>query len=127
MIFHPDKTNALKLYNRSIAVSPSNAVDLPIAYANKSAVLLEMKDYEACVGNINLALKHPLCPIWLVSALFERKIKCLLIMGVWNETTEKVTVLTDYCEVGKVSFRKMCIIFFYRNCSKALNGYLFQM
>lgn len=80
----------MKLYNRSIAVSPSNAIDLPIAYANKSAVLLEMKEYEACVGNINLALKHPLCPIWLVSALLERKIKCLLIMGQWNDNTEKV-------------------------------------
>ncbi|XKL65210.1 hypothetical protein PGB90_005296 [Kerria lacca] len=85
-----DKTNALKLYNRSIAVSPVNAIDLPIAFANKSAVLLEMKNYDACMNNINLALKHPMCPVWLVSALLERKVKCLILMSRWSENTAKV-------------------------------------
>lgn len=92
-----DKTNALKLYNRSIAVSPINAVDLPIAFANKSAVLLEMKHYESCLKNINLALKNSLCPIWLVSSLLERKVKCLLLMGRWNENTEKVCTRVSFC------------------------------
>lgn len=97
LLYFVDKTNALKLYNRSIAVSPINAVDLPIAFANKSAVLLEMKHYESCLKNINLALKHPLCPIWLVSSLLERKVKCLLLMGRWNENTEKVCTPVSLC------------------------------
>lgn len=119
-----DKANALKLYNRSIAVSPSNAIDLPIAYANKSAVLLEMKDYEACIGNINLALKHPSCPVWLVSALLERKTKCLILLGQWNDSTEKVRCREFPrfpCELRCNA--RACVFVIFRNCSRRWNVY----
>ncbi|KAG0728945.1 SET and MYND domain-containing protein 4 [Chionoecetes opilio] len=57
---------------------------LALSYANRSAVLFELGQYEKCIGDIDRALLHGY-PRILYSKLAERKAKCLLSLQRKNE------------------------------------------
>lgn len=48
---------ALELYNKSICYSLSDSENISIGYANRSAVLFELKNYQQCLENISMARK----------------------------------------------------------------------
>ncbi|XP_069188939.1 LOW QUALITY PROTEIN: SET and MYND domain-containing protein 4 [Procambarus clarkii] len=50
---------------------------LALGYANRSAVLFELEQYEKCINDIDMALEHGY-PKLLHSKLAERKAKCLI-------------------------------------------------
>lgn len=49
---------ALTLYNESLSHASFDSQQVPLAYANRSAVYFEMKRYEKCLENIRLARDH---------------------------------------------------------------------
>lgn len=69
-----DFQGALMAYNQSLSFAPPNSKQLGLAYAQRSAVYLEMKQFDQCLDNIRLAREnnypHP-------AKLNEREQKCL--------------------------------------------------
>ncbi|XP_038106280.1 SET and MYND domain-containing protein 4 [Culex quinquefasciatus] len=60
--FHPrirQYIKAVELYNESIALAADNSEALAMAYANRSAICFELKEYADCLGNIRLARENP--------------------------------------------------------------------
>ncbi|XP_058448675.1 SET and MYND domain-containing protein 4-like [Malaya genurostris] len=77
--FHPRIKKyiaAIECYNESIALSNGGSKNLAIAYANRSAVCFELKEYNACLENIRLVLQNPY-PERLIPKLLQRKQCCL--------------------------------------------------
>lgn len=46
---------ALESYNKSLCVAKLNSVDIPLAFAHRSAVYLDAKEYKLCLENIQFA------------------------------------------------------------------------
>lgn len=46
---------SLEFYNKSLCIAQTNSFDIPLAYAARSAVYLEAKEYRLCLENIQLA------------------------------------------------------------------------
>ncbi|XP_055593209.1 SET and MYND domain-containing protein 4 [Uranotaenia lowii] len=77
--FHPRikrYTDACEFYNQSIAVSPVGSESMGIAYANRSAVCFELREYEDCLLNIRLAMENNY-PKHLIPKLEKRMAECL--------------------------------------------------
>lgn len=74
---------ALDLYNKSVICMPGNTSDMATVLGNRSAVLLNMKEYELAVNDINSAL--PMFPKENLFKLVHRKAKCLYEL---NQTSE---------------------------------------
>lgn len=73
--------NALRLYNESICFATENSEELSIAYANRSAVYFELKEYELCMQNIELARQTTAYPERLFEKLNRRETKCKDILN----------------------------------------------
>lgn len=59
--YHPkvkEYVKAIAYYNESIALSEEGSESLAIAYANRSAVCYELKEYSDCLENIRLAREN---------------------------------------------------------------------
>lgn len=71
--------SALKMYTRSVAFAPPNTKELAVAFANRSAALFRLKRYEACLVDINRALKenHSELPESWKQKLLDRKRECV--------------------------------------------------
>lgn len=70
---------ALKLYTKSVAYALPNTTELAVAFANRSAALFRLKRYEACLVDVNRALKEnhsELAEEW-VQKLLKRKQECV--------------------------------------------------
>ncbi|CAL4069858.1 unnamed protein product [Meganyctiphanes norvegica] len=97
---------ALELYNKSIMaathpkmklkenLSPEQKCDteykaLSLGFANRSAILIELEQYEKCICDIDLALYYGY-PKLLHSKLAERKAKCFLALKKYKEAEEIV-------------------------------------
>ncbi|XP_062557082.1 SET and MYND domain-containing protein 4 [Armigeres subalbatus] len=77
--FHPkirQYVKAVSYYNESIALSENGSESLAIAYANRSAVCYELKEYAACLVNIRLARENSY-PEHLLFKLDNREKDCL--------------------------------------------------
>uniref|UniRef100_A0A1Q3FCS2 Protein-lysine N-methyltransferase SMYD4 n=1 Tax=Culex tarsalis TaxID=7177 RepID=A0A1Q3FCS2_CULTA len=77
--FHPKVkkyVKAVEHYNESIALAEARSETLAIAYANRSAVCFELREYEACLENIRLARQNPY-PENLLGKLAKREADCL--------------------------------------------------
>lgn len=77
--FHPNVKQyikAVQCYNESIALAEDNSETLAIAYANRSAVCFELKEYNECLININLAQKNGY-PSHLMHKLAKREADCM--------------------------------------------------
>ncbi|OXU16761.1 hypothetical protein TSAR_010123 [Trichomalopsis sarcophagae] len=85
-LFFEEKGNLVSLlqawefYSKSIALAESSSRELPLAYANRSAILYNLKKYEQCVRDINRALELNY-PDTLKANLLRRKAKCLKLLG----------------------------------------------
>lgn len=94
---------ALKCYTKCAAVAPPNSPELAFAYANRSATLLKLERYEACLVDINRALKENY-PETSKPKLVDRKKNCL----------EKLRALKMPHMVNLVSVLKIFIAYFDR-------------
>lgn len=98
-----DDDRALLLYTQSVALAPfptscngqnENAEfprELSLAYANRSAVLYSLRNYEACINDIDLAFQAHY-PKNLRYKLMERKAKCMKEMGM-NDAADSLFIV----------------------------------
>ncbi|KAK2577172.1 hypothetical protein KPH14_003329 [Odynerus spinipes] len=70
----------LRLYTKSIAYAPCSSVELALAYANRSAVLLKIHKYTECIQDIDRALSLNY-PDKLRAKLYVRRLECLVSIG----------------------------------------------
>ncbi|XP_053683937.1 SET and MYND domain-containing protein 4 [Sabethes cyaneus] len=71
---------AIECYNESIALCEPGSEALAIAYANRSAICFELKEYRDCLENIRLAEENPY-PGHLIPKLNKRKTDCLSMLN----------------------------------------------
>lgn len=76
--------DALLKYNESLSFSPTGDESSGHAYGNRSAVYLEMKLYEKCLNNIEMAKKN-FYPEKSFDILNKRKEKCQEMMKISKE------------------------------------------
>lgn len=67
--------DALVTYNRSLCCAPADSQEIPLVYANRSAVYLKAKLFHKCLQNIELAKKSGY-PIDKLQKLDEREERC---------------------------------------------------
>ena len=67
--------DALESYNISVMFAKTTGAELGLAYGNRSAVLVEMRDYEGALEDIELAINHNY-PRALADKLLQRRSKC---------------------------------------------------
>ena len=97
-LFFAEKGNIIALlqacefYSKSISLAEMNSRELPLAYANRSAILYNLKKYVECIRDINKALELNY-PDVLRPNLIRRKAKCLKLLG--KPEAE------DVCEEGR--------------------------
>lgn len=90
--------SAWELYNKSIALAPTNSQELSIAYANRSAVLFSLQKYKECDQDINRAMALDY-PKKLVPKLLIRKISCYKFFDVQDQESLRVFVKDKLEEV----------------------------
>lgn len=71
-----DPYTALELYNACACFAECNSEELSIAYANRSAVYLQLELYERCLENIELVKKMDSYPTRLMDKLLQRERQC---------------------------------------------------
>lgn len=89
--------DALLKYNESLCFAEAESENVGLAYANRSAVYLEMKLYDKCLQNIEMA-KQNRYPEKNLEILKKREKKCLELMKQNNET--KSSDLWDYFKLS---------------------------
>lgn len=82
-----DFFGALANYNDSLRYAERNSHQLGLCYGNRSAVFLKVKQYQACLENIELARKNQF-PDELLPKLRDREIKCKQLMDASAEPLE---------------------------------------
>ncbi|EDS28111.1 conserved hypothetical protein [Culex quinquefasciatus] len=101
--FHPrirQYIKAVELYNESIALAADNSEALAMAYANRSAICFELKEYADCLENIRLARENPY-PANLLPKLEQREEACKVLMNKANSEKPK----TDQPLEPKLSYK----------------------
>lgn len=102
---------ALLKYNESLCCAEPESENLGLAFANRSAVYFEMKLYERCLENINLARRHRY-PEKDLEVLKRREEKCLEQMK-HNRDEMK---FTDCSHLLKLSYPKNQKLPFIADC-----------
>lgn len=92
--------NAMIKYNESLCFAESNSEMMGLAYANRSAIYFEMKLFENCLRNIDLAERNHY-PEANIEVLNKRKEKCL--MALKQSTRENST--SDMQQFFKLSYQ----------------------
>lgn len=106
--------NALIKYNESLSYAENGSENLGHAFANRSAVYFEMKQFEKCLENIEMARKN-FYPEKQSEVLKNREMKCREMMkghrekslDVWNffklsyPSNPKLPFVADCLEVKK--------------------------
>lgn len=83
---------ALELYNEAICFAePHVGEELAIAYGNRSAVYLELKQYELCRANIKMAKGNGF-PARLMKKLDDRDAKCVAMLKIKPECKPKKNI-----------------------------------
>jgi SET and MYND domain-containing protein 4 len=88
---------ALLKYNASLCYAEDYS-NLALAYANRSAVYFELKLYQPCLNNIQLARKHKY-PADKMKVLDDREKRCLELM------MEKTKICDDPFDYFKLSYK----------------------
>lgn len=70
---------AWKMYTKSIALAPHGSEELALAFGNRSAVLLHLRKYEACIDDVDRATKITSSD-HLKAKLLTRKVQCLAVL-----------------------------------------------
>ncbi|XP_055325374.1 SET and MYND domain-containing protein 4-like [Sitodiplosis mosellana] len=70
---------AMNLYNASLCFAESGSENVSLAYANRSACFLRLRQYEKCLADIELA-KKARYPEHLMQKLNKRRADCLKLM-----------------------------------------------
>lgn len=84
---------AMHLYNQSLRYASVGSENMSMAYANRSTCFMQLKKYEQCLVDIELARKANY-PERLMHKLVEREAKCLQLMNDESMmTTEETTEL----------------------------------
>jgi hypothetical protein len=78
------RREALQTYTRSVAAATEDSEDLALAYANRSAALIELGEFVPCLLDINRALNGKY-PEHLREKLYERKKRCLVRISQQND------------------------------------------
>lgn len=94
-----DYLYALIFYNKSICFALPGSEALGLAYANRSAVYLEMKWYEKCIDNIKWAQENAY-PADKLTKLIEREKAC-------NDSMDNATTAEPDIEDDPLSFFKL--------------------
>uniref|UniRef100_A0A336KY89 Protein-lysine N-methyltransferase SMYD4 n=1 Tax=Culicoides sonorensis TaxID=179676 RepID=A0A336KY89_CULSO len=102
---------SLELYSRSILNTPPNTSELATVLGNRSAVLFNLKEYEASVNDINAALDK--FPKENIFKLIHRKAKCLFELQKFEEAyVNFITSEFLIQENDKIpSSQKTCLLF----------------
>lgn len=101
-------SDAILKYNSSIRYAPCKVPDgetenqLPLAYANRSAVFFQMDEFKLSLNDIEQAIRFGY-PNDLKHKLIERKFNCLLRLEAYNELNEfvkqeKITITPSLLE-----------------------------
>ncbi|KOC68566.1 SET and MYND domain-containing protein 4 [Habropoda laboriosa] len=69
----------LELYTESISYAPNPSIELALAYANRSVVLLKLRKYEECIQDIDRSLPMTNSDN-LLAKLYVRKLECLVAL-----------------------------------------------
>lgn len=101
---------ALENYNKSLMFAPLSSVDMSLAFANRSAVYIEVKEYEKCLENIKLARDHGY-PQEKTQTLIDREMRCKKFME-----TQKPNPEDDPWNFFKLSYPANEKIPFIANC-----------
>ena len=87
----------LRLYNKSIALAPTDSEALALAYGNRSAFLLHIEKYEECLQDIGRSFKLTESNS-LKEKLLRRKQECINLMDCYQETLkDKDNFLMQVC------------------------------
>lgn len=87
--------DALIKYNESLCLAENESENLGLAYANKSAVYFEMKMFERCLRNIDLAFENHY-PDSNRGVLETRRNKCKQLMQKGIVDFDPMTLFTEY-------------------------------
>ncbi|CAG4942623.1 unnamed protein product [Parnassius apollo] len=83
---------ALEFYNRALMFAPKNSRAIKLAYSNRSAILFKLKQFRACLIDIETCYKLG-CPTDIQSKLIKRKKEATKLSKIENKT---VNFCTDY-------------------------------
>lgn len=70
---------ALESFNKSLSVAKLNSPDMALAYAERSELYFEVKEFQLCLENIQLA-RDSGYPIDKLHILLERENDCMMLM-----------------------------------------------
>lgn len=83
-----DYFDALSKYNEAVRYAELGSKQMGLGYGNRSAAFLKVKQYKACLENIELARKNHI-PDELLTKLLEREIECTDLMKKCRTPTEE--------------------------------------
>ncbi|XP_072860677.1 SET and MYND domain-containing protein 4 isoform X2 [Chlorocebus sabaeus] len=84
-----DYTGAAVLYSKGVSHSRPNTEDMSLCYANRSAALFHLGQYETCLKDISRAQMHGY-PERLQPKIMLRKAECLVALGRLQEASQTV-------------------------------------
>ncbi|XP_037665579.1 SET and MYND domain-containing protein 4 isoform X2 [Choloepus didactylus] len=84
-----DYVGAAVLYSKGVSHSRPNTEDVSLCYANRSAALFHLGQYEACLKDISRAQIHGY-PERLQPKLILRKAECLVTLGRLQEASQTI-------------------------------------
>ncbi|XP_004857205.1 SET and MYND domain-containing protein 4 isoform X2 [Heterocephalus glaber] len=85
-------TGAAVLYSKGVSHSRPNTEDISLCYANRSAALFHLGQYETCLNDIIRALVHGY-PERLKPKVMLRKAECLVTLGRLKEASQTISDL----------------------------------
>uniref|UniRef100_H0X7R5 Protein-lysine N-methyltransferase SMYD4 n=2 Tax=Otolemur garnettii TaxID=30611 RepID=H0X7R5_OTOGA len=87
-----DYTGAAVLYSKGVSHSRPHTEDISLCYANRSAALFHLGQYETCLNDIIRAQLHGY-PERLQPKIMLRKAECLVTLGRLQEATQTISDL----------------------------------
>lgn len=87
-----DYTGAAVLYSKGVSHSRPHTEDIALCYANRSAALFHLGQFEACLEDIGRAQLHGY-PERLLPKMLLRKAECLVALGRPQEASQTITDL----------------------------------
>ncbi|XP_062967874.1 SET and MYND domain-containing protein 4 isoform X1 [Cynocephalus volans] len=87
-----DYAGAAVLYSKGVSHSMPNTEDISLCYANRSAALFHLGQYETCLRDITRAQMHGY-PERLRPKMMLRKVECLVTLGRLQEASQTISDL----------------------------------
>uniref|UniRef100_A0A6I8PG85 Protein-lysine N-methyltransferase SMYD4 n=1 Tax=Ornithorhynchus anatinus TaxID=9258 RepID=A0A6I8PG85_ORNAN len=87
--------SAAILYSKGVAHARPNTQEMSMCYANRSAALFYLGQYEVCLEDIKRAQEHGY-PVNLQPKILSRKAECLLALGWLREAAQAVKELEGH-------------------------------